>query len=432
MNFREKIIDIWWWIKDQRIAQKITDNPEVYFIYLPSDHKKTFIDFYIKAGALTENKEEMGLGHLLEHYLSRVLKSKYFNQFEVDGIINDDYLFFTLKVDRKQKEKAFINFIDEIIIPNFIDEKIFISEKQAIENELMAEKQNLEKTFARLIRKTRYIDEPNNRSFVDHLEILPKLKLKNLTDYYQKTFFRKNIKIFISDYQRDRRMEKIVIDRLKFLPDSGQQKDFPAPRYSDTRIIIEEKKEMNGQYVALSFPLGSAFNNYKDRLRISVLIEYLIDGSQEIGFSQAREKGIYSFNCFYNYGIKNGYWGIKSYLTNEQLKLWLEITSKSLNEIKAGNINHQSLEKIKEEGLMDSKRIWRSNNGRFNYISRTILDYGRIINNKETALIIKETTTNHLVKLAENIFDFSKINLIIYGQKPKLSQEEISSVLVFR
>jgi len=432
MNLKEKIINLYWFIKDKKLVVKSGEQPDFYFIYLPFNRGKIFVDVYIKAGALTEEKNQAGIGHLLEHYIAGQIKEKSNGQLVLEGKINDNHIIFSLTSNLKENLDEEINqFLEGIFAPDFSDENKFKYEKQSIVNETNIEQHNLYQTIGRIIDKIRYLDEPNGRSFVDHLSSLEKLTLEDIKKYHQKIFSNSNLKIFLSGHNVNKKIINLIKEKSPITLLSKKYITFPDPQYSSFSTQNQIEPGIDGYYTCLTFPGLNQKSTRKERLVLSLLVDIITSFDKNGLYKQVREVGIYDLSTDFHVGIKNGFFWIRSYLTDGQFTSWLKIISDSLNKFKRGEIDQAIIDLIKKHWLIDGLNYWRSNDGRFDRLSNLIIEGDEIQSWSDVEKIIQSIQVDDLAKVAQKIFDRSRANLIIYGEESKLDQKEIEKLLDF-
>jgi predicted Zn-dependent peptidase len=316
------------------------------------------------------------------------------------------------------------------LFPDFNQQEMLNYERQSIINEMNINKHELGANIIQLVEKHRYLDEVDSRSFADYLPNLLKFSLADLEKYHNEVFISKNMCIFISGHFFDKKVVQLIIDQVSKKSFSQMLNDFPVPQYSDFKIVIEEDKKIDGHYTILNFPGLNIENNQRERIALSMISKIMTSFKKGSGYSQIRKAGIYDFSINNWFGRKKGGVDIKSYLTQSQLAEWLTLISGLLTEVKAGKIDDLLFESIKKDFLINGKNEWRSNN-RFDYITSFILDDINFIPWPELEKTIESITEYDLQDIAKRIFNLMKANLIIYGQKPTMKEDEIKNLLRF-
>jgi predicted Zn-dependent peptidase len=429
MRLREQISDLYWRIKDTKTIRNFNKNPDSYFIYLPKDTRKTFIDIYIKAGAVTEKKEQAGIGHLLEHYIAGLINKKLGHSLEFGGKINDDYIVFYLEQDKDTWDADTAgSFLHTIFAPNFDDQELFDSEKRSIIGELSKEQNETGLRLERLVEETRYDDEPDKRSFVDHLPSVEKLTLEDVSEYHRQIFTKGNVKILISSSNPEKKIEDMLSERLSKMGLPEGEMYYPIPEYSDSVVRIVEDSNIRGQYVVMTFPSISKMAKLKEKIILSMMTDLLRDTDVH---SLIRGSGIYDLDISYSQGMHNGYFAIKSYLVNEQVVPWVHIVRDLIHNLKSGEPGRISFQKAKEAWVRANLRYWRSNQGRFDVLSGLILTQGENISRREIYALVMSVSESDIQEMCQKIFAREKVNLVIYGEPVGLAQKELEGALIF-
>ncbi|MDE2021687.1 MAG: insulinase family protein [Patescibacteria group bacterium] len=432
MNFNKKLSDLYWYFKDRKLVTNFNREPDCYFLYLPRYTEKTFVDIYIKAGALSEKEELVGIGHLLEHYISELVNKGLPDDVRFEARINDYYIVFYLESsDNKNLICAIEKFFETIANPDFSRQEIFDYEKKSIINELENEKNDTELKLERLIERTRYSDEPNRRSFVDHLPRLKYLKIEDIAAYHKKIFTKENLKVFVSSTKLNPRVCDVINDKLGQLNLPNGSVNFPKPAYSSFQVQISDEPDMSGNYVAMTFPSIGRSESLRDNMIFELMAEVMRDKERKGIRQKIREAGIYDFSVAYSQGIYNGYLSIQSHLNKEQVVPWVEMVSGMIRELKKGKLDLLLLKKTKKKRAGDMLVSWRNNEGRFNILTRFILDQKDIPSHKTVKKMIASVSESDIRAMAQKIFDKEKMNLIIFGETVVLNQEKLERAVVF-
>ncbi len=386
---------------------------------------------YIKAGALAEKEEQAGVGHLLEHYLATLISKELPRGVIFDAKINDYYIVFYLE---SENEKILANFIQKFLAilanPDFSHQEIFDYEKKSIINELEKEKNSTELKLERLIEKTRYIDEPNGRSFVDHLQRLEDLKIEDIVAYHKNIFTKENVEIFVSATKSNSHMCTAISDSLLKLHLPEGFAVFPKPTYSDSQIQTYKESGLSGNYMVMTFPSISRSASLRDKIVFALMVEIIRDKDRKNFWQKIREAGIYDLKVTYSQGIYNGYLALQSHVSKEQIMLWLEIICSMIGELKDGKIDPLLFINTKNKWADDRLAFWRSNDGRFSILTQSILDQEEIPRCKTVEDIVASVNKQDISAMAQKTFDKGNINLILFGEDTGLDQDELGRMLM--
>ncbi|MBU6214809.1 insulinase family protein [Patescibacteria group bacterium] len=433
MNLPKSISNLYWSFKDRKLIEDVYRDSDCHFIYLPRDTKKIFIDVYIKAGALLEDERQAGIGHVLEHYISALVHKELPDDVKFGAKINDDYIVFYLESEADTTLVHAFNTLFEVLTrPDFSQKEVFDYEKRSIMSELGEEKNDIERRLERLVERTRYVDEPNGRSFVDHLPKMKELSLENIATYHKKILTKEHITIFVSAVKSHPSVLSAVTDKLDILNVSKGVPDFPRPTYSDFSIVIDEDPNLSGSYLVMTFPSLNRTASLKDEVILDLLIEIMKDPEHKGARQEMREQGIYDITVVQHEGAHNGYLAMRSYVSNDQIVAWIQIVASLMRILKESGPSQSLFERIKGEWIGDMTTHWRTNSGRFALLSDRILNQGNVPGyKKEIEEIAASATVNDVREMAKKIFEREKVNLILFGENTGLSREEIAKAMVF-
>lgn len=117
--------------------KEISLKDNLYFIKLPNKTDKVYLDILVKSGYVEETDKEFGMGHLLEHYLIRMLRNiEKPKRLQVEGSIGKEDMKFSLYSSLAEITEQGQDFINTILKPEFTDKQAFQSEKEVLINEL--------------------------------------------------------------------------------------------------------------------------------------------------------------------------------------------------------------------------------------------------------------------------------------------------------
>ena len=395
-----------YFLRNTKPIKKIIQCPSGYFIWLPQRIDKIFVDVYIKAGAITENKNEAGIGHLLEHYMAGSINQHLAEKIDdIRAKINDSFIhfYFVLK-NNHPAHKTLREILDLIFKPDFSDEKLFQLEKQSIIREIKKEINDDFFILERLVGKTRYLDEPNQYSFVDHLDNIDRLSLNDLATYHHRIFTEDNLIFFLSGYNYDKKAIKTIVDYLNKNNLSKKATSFLQPEYSGFKIATGTPKRKENSCLAITFPCPDNSLTYKEKQVLTIIMMAV--------------KKIHSNNLYINHhhGRGNGYLMIKRQRLNQRPIDWIRDVLSVFESLKKEGIATELLKSLKQERLIEEKNNWLDNHGRFLRISENLLNNDKVYLKGDIVRVIRGINTEDVKDLARKIFNQSQINFIVYGQ----------------
>lgn len=427
MHVTQHLKNIYWWLfKDMRACKRFAVDPDSFFIRLPRKTPTMFFDVYIRAGALSEPRTQAGIGHILEHYLAALIDQQLPHNVDHGAKINDDDIVFYLESDDQASlVDAAESLLRTLRNPDFSRDDVFAYEKQSILNELEEEKNDVRSKLERLVEQTRYTDEPDQRSFVDHLPSMRGLSLTDIERYHARIVTKDTVKTFYSATHQNTKVQQMTKDALHALPLPSGHVAFPKPNYSDLCVVLEDSPDLAGVYAALTFPSLSRTTSLHDRLTFDLLLALLRDTSH-VGLRQlTRTQGIYDLEIIQKQGIYNGYIALQSHLSTDQLIHWTRTVLEFLRHLKSNGPERDAFRKVKRTWLADMVVYWRSNQGRFAVLTEHITDAGDhdIAFVKDARAIALALNEDDILDMAQTIFDGKRSNMVCLGKTARQSSE---------
>jgi predicted Zn-dependent peptidase len=435
MTIRDRMSDRYWAFKDAKVLEQFCDAPRCYFVYLPQRTRKTFVDIYLRAGALTEDKTRAGIGHLLEHYLAALASKKLPSEVAFNAKINDDDIVFSISAeDRSILHEATDTLVSTLLHPDFSHHEIFGYEKKSLIHEIEEERNETSMAFERLVERARYLDEPNGRSFVDHLGGLASISLAGISHYHQEIIAKDTMTVFVSGLRRDRKLERCIEREVHTLPASEPPIPFPEPEYSGRRVVAE-KNAVSGAYVSLSFPAYSRTAPLRDRFALNLLLTLINDPSQQ-GLQHAlRKQGFYDFKTISKRGVRNGYIAFQTYVSDGKVLAWLEAVAGYIRAVTHSGPEATTFARLREQWTRDVIMDWRDNQSRFEIVSDCVLDQSsgcEHLTQKARARMCV-LSADDIRHTAERIFDAEAVNLVILGEHTEhLAEDTLAQLLIAR
>lgn len=419
----------YWFLKDLRIFKRFNVKPDGYSLCLPKRARKIFVDIYIRAGALSEGKQQAGVGHLLEHYIAGLASKALPGDVEFGAKINDDDIVFYLAGDDLAvMQNAAKILLETVTHPDFSHQDLFDHEKMAILNELGEEKNGTGAALERLIEGTRYRDEPDRRSFVDHLSSTQDLSIRDIAQHHTYIMTADTLKIFVSASGSTRSVQAVIKDGLRGIALPKGVTHFPTPEYSDSLVVAQEAPSISGVYAAVSFPAPNRAGGLKDRLVLDLMLAFIRDPDYRGVRQRVRERGVYDFQIVHKQGLCNGYIAIRSYLSDGQELSWVRMVYEYFDWLGSVGPEEDLFKLVKERWIRDMIFYWRSNEGRFDVLSECLMDQARDC--KSLARAAREMAVSLSIEdirqMARRIFDTEKSNIVLLGRNAKGVREEVA------
>ena len=252
---------------------KIINNYRVVFI--KSNSRLLSIQSYIFNGFINENREDVGVNHLLEHVLANAYKKcKKLNCFEYltqlgiqfnastsNNILN--YYTFGMNNDIDKM----IDYIINITVNPIFNDKLVNREKQAVHNEILetidTARYKLNNKMSQLFYKIEGLKYAQNSE--QQIKNLKKFNSKNLQEYYSKNYNNNNTLFVVSgNYDKHKIIEAF---KSRLLDCQKVEKTIDYTNIDCfTNIKTTEflkNKKLKGSQIYMCFPTRLKFNSKK-------------------------------------------------------------------------------------------------------------------------------------------------------------------------
>lgn len=393
-----------------------------------------------KTGSTSEDENNNGISHLLEHMVFKGTKD-YPTQkhlgFALENI-GSNYNAFTDKEATAYYINGNIKYIEEgvkIISSMYLDPLLpvheLIKEKSIILQEIYMYHDEPSRYVGDVFESLIFGKNKLALEIAGSKESLDKIQHKDLTDYYQSHYtYDKTVIVASGNIEKNKILELIdkhfVFRNSKIEKRSNQNpykmENFGAPRL---KLIFKDTKET---HLKLGFP-GYSFDD-KRKYALIVLSAILGQGMSSILFSKIREElGL----CYYIFTESTlykdaGYFGMQSGLNNEKIKFGIEEVLKIFKSLKDLKMTSRDLERAKNfiiGNLLIS--LESSFKVAYFYLTQEINDVANLETPDEFVRKLNEVTLSDIKKAITEIIKHKNLNLAIIG--PYKDNKEFQDLL---
>ena len=416
--------------------KEISLKDNLYFIKLPNKTDKVYLDILVKSGYVEETDKEFGMGHLLEHYLIRMLRNiEKPKRLQVEGSIGKEDMKFSLYSSLAEITEQGQDFINTILKPEFTDKQAFQSEKEVLINELYIKIGDLENLLEQAVLTERVDKQCHyTRTREDQIRNIKKIKLEGLEKYHQKFFTKGNIVFTLSAYQLKPQVIQEILSCIKKCRLTAKPVKYGLGKckYSKFKIkFIKSNNHSKLNSLGISFPIYSTKIRPAQRTPLRIL-GHLLSNTLDGLLKELRVLGIYDLDytklVWRNMGMIYFY----SFIPDEKILPLLELFNQAIKELKNKEISKKKLDELKKQVKESDKNAFEDNLDRINWINYDLIYYGKVTPIKEDLEIIDKITTQSLKAEANNIFKKEKVNVIIIGKNTnKVQKDKIKKLLDF-
>ncbi len=417
-----------------RYLQKLLDKPAVYLIYLPERSKNVSVDIFVGTGRLHEKDAQVGIGHLLDHYINGSLYSRYLDRLTTNAWVGQENLHFHLSTTTPDALKDARRFLNGVFRPEFSNEELFRFERQSIINEMRTDYASAQIRQAQLVAQCRFVPgAPYGRPTYGEADSVGGIELPDLAEHHQRYFTGENTTIFIAAYKPDRAVMKDLFHLLKdYVLPSGSKPPYPAHPYSAFKITTNPESDIAGQqYVSLSFPGLSYEHSVEERIALNLFCRTFTGLSRHSVFHALRKAGIYAVDYHNIYYCHFGLVSFWATIPPARLEQFVEVLSQKLVECKTELISESFLN-TRLKGVRERTRnAWKNNSDLYNWLMEYILDEGEVRTPKEVFASLKKITPEFMRSQAQKIFVRDRANLVVSGEVGQIDCPKIEAALLF-
>jgi predicted Zn-dependent peptidase len=421
-------------LRSMRYLQKIIDRPDVHLVYLPQESKNVYIDIFVKTGRLHEPESKVGIGHVMDHYINGSLYAKYLDRLNTNAWISQEHLHFHLATSLAGLPRDAKRFFDGVLKPHFDNEELFLFERQAIVNELKSDFASVASRQAELVARHRFRPgAPYARSTIREADNVLRLHLDDLKHHHQRFFTRGNTTIFVAAHKPPRKLFGQLFGLLKSYDlAEGEPPPYPLNRYDGFKVACYPEEGVEGaQHVSLSFPGLSYADSVEERIALNIFCRVFTGLSRHGVFQELRKAGIYAIDYGNTYHCRFGLVNFWATIPPARLTRYLDIVSDSLHRFKDEPLSRHFLRTRLQTVRERTRNAWKNNNDLYNWIMEYILDEGSVRTPKEVFASLQNLTPEFLQQLVSRVFVKSKASLVISGEPPRESIEELAGRLKF-
>lgn len=399
-----------------KLIKKILNKPDLYQIALPNQDDDIYVTIYFKAGSIYETGKNLGMFHLLEHYVANRLMQYQEPGFYSNGSINQEYMWFTLETKKDKFQKHFKLFIDNIFSNDFTDENVLNFERQSIINE-MTFGQSINSYEWDFIYKNTFPRDHNysatNKEIVNSCK---RFSLNDLLDCHKQLITRENSISFISGHKIDKAdLEYFVSNFGKASKEMKSMKhDYQIPRYSGGKLLLNKSLRLKGQAkVSLLWPALSMQDALLERIALNMILRITRSSYSEGAMQQLRKIGLYSLEYSTVFHNRFGYCRLSFLCMPQQISQAITIINTTLKEIKAHGLR---TEIIDESNTVFEQEVREKQSNNSEIISDLIFDViyeDKFLSDTEIINKRKGISTELTANVAKKVLNPKTLNVFI-------------------
>jgi len=401
--------------------------------FITNDTNLFHIFVYVPLGSIYEDEKVNGISHLLEHMLFK--HTKKYNEEELlkeitslggnyNATTDKDVTMYFIMTNGDSYKKA----ID--ILHSMVCEPVFTQSELDMERKVVLEEISKHSDYDDIYKLTsETILEKGNKYLLPvggNETTLNNITLGDIKKYYKKYY--KNFSVFVnSDKKYINKVKKYVFKVFgsNKIIDNDNHPDLKCTSTKLTNMLTLFQKNSKQYSTVISLP-SFPKNMVKENIILEFIKYCLISsGLYSIILYQLRAKrglvySLYSVNETYRFiGLFKIYINTLDHKTDYILSIIFNIISK----MKKKGFSNSILQKYKKSYLNEQKYAFTNDYYNTIFTGEAIF-YNSFISKEDYFEFINNISNDDIIKIANQIFDFSKMGILTYGKYANISNME--------
>lgn len=400
--------------------------------------KSVTVLILVGTGSKYETKDISGMSHFLEHMFFKGTEKRpdTLNISETLDKIGGEYNAFTskevtgfwAKVDKKHIDIA-LDWISDIFLNSKFEEEELNREKGVIIEELNMYLDTPTAYVSELFEDLLYKDQPAGWRIIGEKETILATDRQKMMDYFKSHYASKNTVVCVSGNIKPKDIE----EKVKKYFDKIEKKQAPKKlavkeEQSEPEILVHYKKTDQTH-----FCLGvRAFNMFDKRKYALSLMSVILGGnmSSRLFISVRERNGLaYYVHTSFDSTTDTGCIVTQAGVKNDSLEKSIELILKEYRDLKNKKITDQELQKAKDylRGRMSLSLDATDTKATF-FAMQEVMNQ-KVLTPEEKLEMIDKVSVSDINKVAEDIFQPNKLNLVVIGPIKEDKKQELKKLL---
>lgn len=412
------------------IKKQILQNNIVLITQKDFSSKVASVGFYFSIGSRYENKGEYGITHFTEHMLFKGTKtksnkdiSKIFDR--MGGITNawtereNVNIYYSVPVEVKDNFKIALETICDLSENCIFPEDEFEKERCVVQNEIYSVEDDPDDSSMDEIARRIWPFQNISRTITGSIEDVKNISREQMIAWYEKNIVHGEL-VVIATGNID---EKVLLEYLGNLKQKKVSLQFYKNAHFPKKAQWQKgsflvKSKFNQEQVFAIFPLDWQLS-YKDYLSLIIFDTITGDSMSSRLFLELRERlGLcYSVGSFFTTYENAGLWSAYLVCEKKNAVCACKVLTSELYKLSNEEITQEELD-IAIERIVGLE-IMNDTNSVF--LMRRLWNFYSLgfdlMTTEEFIKSIRMITKDDIISFARNLIDFTRKNMIVYGQK---------------
>lgn len=410
---------------------KLENGATVVGVEIEGSHS-TAIYFGFRVGGRSEDKENMGISHFVEHMMfkgSRGYPSAKALSETVDAMggswnaFTDKELTVYLLWVSAEKFDSALDVVGDMVSTPIFNQAELEREAGTIIEEINRYEDMPEYNIEDLLYETTFGQNEMGRPILGSKETVLSVDSKKMRDYYERMYTGENLVVAVVGKLPEGWTEKVKKYALRFT--RGKKNNYNESSFSSNRHFLKKKKTEQVQ-IGIGVPSISMADNQREAAQV---LSTIIGGYMSSRlFTEIREKrgwaySVYATSSFFsNTGVLEIVAGVRADKVLESIEL---IKTEILNFAKT--LTEEEVERAKGHLVGVLGLRFESPNNVANFISKRLLTMGALEKPEEVMARMEKVTKRDVVEIANQILKPDRIYLALIG--PFQDEEKFAKIL---
>lgn len=379
----------------------------------------------VRTGSRDENKEVMGISHLLEHVVFRETKTRSSYQMakEMEGA-GGELNAFTGKemtafygVTIKETKDVAKEMVADIVVNPLINDNDVELEKRIVLQELSMIENEPDSYIHDVFSSNIWRGHPLSQDEGGTVDIVKGLGSKELRAYYEERYGMPNLAVFAAGDVDIKDTVKWAEEMFDGIPKKKEIKRDP-PKTPKAGYIFKKNKSEH-YHVAMGFPAYDS--NHPDRIPLTLLSAVIGSGTSSRLFQEVREKKALVYSVYNVVEQHSDASALCTYMssTDENVIEGIETAAKVYRNIRDNGLEKGELDRTKKLIKGSLVRSMESTERRMYRLGREFLLNGKYQPLSDRLNAISEVTEEEIMKVAGDVIKASTLNVAILGRENK-------------
>lgn len=391
----------------------------------------------VGTGSKNEIENNRGISHFLEHMFFKGTKkrpttldlSKELDK--VGGVYNaftgKEFTGFWAKVDSSHMDLA-LDVISDMLLNSKFDKKEIDKERGTIIEEMNMYFDNPIMHIPSLFENLLYENQPLGFDEVGNKKTISSVTRKDFINYYKKYYTGENVIIVASGNLSEDHIKKRISKCFSGFNNKNSGKQSKGYDKQEKPAIALQKKSTDQTHLCLG--VRGYHIEHKDRYALGVLSTILGGNMSSRLFISVREReGLAYYIHTTSEGYKDvGYLVTQAGVSNEKFEKAIEIILNEYKKLKTEKVGDEELKKAKDYLKGRTLISLESSDAMASFIAMQEMYANKILTPKEKFAKIDAVTSDDILRVANDIFVDSKLNLALIGpfEDKKIFEDKLS------